>query len=485
METRVSVKPGKLFIEGQWLESRSGKTFPTINPATGEAITTIQECTQEEVDQAATSARKALEEGPWGRMSASDRGKILWKIGELIRKHTEELAELETLDTGKPISESVYVDIPASAEVFYYYSGWATKIHGETIPVRGSFLNYTLREPVGVVAAIVPWNFPLVLATWKVAPALAAGNVVILKPSSKTPLTALRLAEIGQEAGLPDGVLNVITGRGETAGKWLASHPNIDKVAFTGDHRTGQEIMKMAAGNLKRISLELGGKSPCIIFSDADLEPAVRGSFMGIFYNKGEVCSAGSRLFVEGSLHDSVMEKLLERAKKMVPGDPLDPKTKLGPLTSEEQLEKVLGYVERGKKDGGELLCGGEKVPGKGYFMTPTIFDRVNSSMVIAREEIFGPVLSVLTFETLDDLLQQANSSIFGLAAGVWTRDIKKAHYVASKLKAGTIWINAYGAFDPASPFGGYKMSGFGRDLGMHALHEYTQVKSVWVDLSM
>jgi len=482
---QVQVKPGKLFIGGRWVDAASGKTFPTVNPATGETITLIAEGDERDAAAAVEAAHKAFHSGPWPEMSAADRAKILWKIGDLIDKYNEELGTLETLDNGKPIFESRQIDMPMTAEVFRYYAGWATKIHGETVPVRGPFLQYTLREPLGVVAAIVPWNFPLLLASWKVAPALATGNTVVLKPASWTPLTALRFAEICQEAGVPDGVLNVITGPGSTLGKALVRHPGVAKVAITGETRTGQEILRDSADTLKRVTLELGGKSPNIVFADADLDAAVRGATIGIFYGKGEVCAAGSRLFVDKKIHDDFMQKLVDRAKKIQPGDPLDPKTRFGALVSERQMQTVLGYIEKGKAEGAKLAAGGERVSvgGKGCFVQPTVFDGVRNDMTIAREEIFGPVLAAIEFGDMEDAVRQANETPYGLAAAVWTRDIAKAHRVARKLQAGTVWINTYNNYDPAAAFGGYKMSGYGRELSLHAIEHYTQVKSVWVNL--
>lgn len=483
---QLQIKPGKLFIGGKWVDSASGKSFPTINPATGEVITQVAEGDERDVDAAVQAARKAYESAPWAEMSASDRGKILWKIGDLIDKYNEELGTLETLDNGKPIFESRHVDMPMVAEVFRYYAGWATKIHGETVPVRGPFLHYTLREPLGVVAAIVPWNFPLLLASWKVAPALAPGNTVVLKPASWTPLTALRFGEICQEAGVPDGVVNIVTGPGGKVGQALVRHPGVDKVAITGETRTGQEIVRNSADTLKRATLELGGKSPNIVLADADLEGAARGATIGIFYGKGEVCAAGSRLFVDRKIHDQFLEKLIDRTAKLLPGDPLDPKTRFGALVSERQMNTVLGYIEKGKAEGANLVAGGDRARvgnGKGYFVQPTVFDGVRNDMTIAREEIFGPVLATIQFDDIEQAVREANQTPYGLAAAVWTRDIAKAHRVARRLQAGTVWINTYNNYDPAAAFGGYKMSGYGRELSMHAIESYTQVKSVWVNL--
>ena len=478
------IAPGRLYIGGQWVDALAGGTFPTINPATEETLTRAAEGRAEDIDRAAVAARKAFEEGPWAKLSGSDRGRILWKIGDLLEARVAEVAEIETLDSGKTITESLRVDVPMAADCFRYFAGWASKIEGETVPVRAPFFNYTLREPLGVVGQIIPWNFPILLAAWKVAPALAAGNTIVLKPAEQTPLSALRLAQIAEEAGLPPGVLNVVTGFGPTAGGALVDHPGVDKIAFTGSTSVGQEIMRRASGTLKRLTLELGGKSPNIVFADADLDAAVRGAGNAIFYNKGEVCTAGSRLFVEDALHDTFLDKLSAFTAKLPQGDPLDPKTRLGPQVSEAQMARVLSFVDKGKGEGARLVLGGERAPGKGYFVRPTIFDGVRNDMTIAREEIFGPVLSVLRFREIDEVVRLANDTPYGLAAAVWTKDIKKAHRAARLLRAGTVWINTYGLYDSAMPFGGYKMSGFGRELGHHGLMEYTQTKSVWVDLS-
>jgi acyl-CoA reductase-like NAD-dependent aldehyde dehydrogenase len=486
--TKSQIKPGKLLIGGAWVDSSDGKTFDTVNPATGEVLTQIAAATQEDVEKAVAAARKAFDDasGPWQKMTASERGKLLWKIADLIEQNIEELAEIETLDNGKPIFESRYVDLPTVADVFRYYAGWATKIHGETINSRPNAFTYTLREPVGVVAAIVPWNFPLLLASWKIAPALATGNCVIWKPASQTSLSALRVGELMVEAGVPAGVINILPGAGAVAGMGLVKHPGVDKVAFTGSTVVGKEVMRNAADTVKRITLELGGKSPNIVFADSDLEAAVRGASTGIFYGKGEVCAAGSRLFVEKKIHDEFMSKLVDRTQKLKPGDPLDPKTRLGAIVSEQQMNSVLGYIEAGKSEGAKLVAGGKRVSvdgGKGYFVEPTIFDSVNNNMKIAQEEIFGPVLATIPFDDVEQVAELANQNIYGLAAAVWTNDIRKAHAVARRLKAGTVWVNAYNLYDVALPFGGYKQSGFGRELGMHAIEHYTELKSVWVNL--
>jgi aldehyde dehydrogenase (NAD+) len=476
----------QLFINGDWRAAAGGQTLEVVNPATEDVIAEVASAEQADVDAAVASARAALD-GPWSRLSARERGRLIWTIGEKLLERADDLARLETLHNGKPIFESRQIEIPASAECFQYYAGWADKIHGETIPVKGNYLTYTLREPVGVVAAIVPWNFPLLLTSWKVAPALAAGNTVIIKPATQTPLTALALAEIASELGVPPGVINVVTGPGSTVGQMLVEHPGIDKIAFTGDTSTGKAIMKGSAGSLKRITLELGGKSPNIVFPDADLDAAIRGATTGIFYGKGEVCAAGSRLLVDKSIRAEFVDKVAARAKKMTPGDPLDPRTRLGAIASKKQLETDLRYIELARKEGAQLVAGGSRADigtGKGYFLQPTVFDGVTPGMTIAREEIFGPVLATIEFADVDEAIARANDSQYGLAAAVWTKDIKKAHYVARRLQAGTVWINTYNIYDTAAPFGGYKQSGFGREMSMHALEHYTQVKSVWVDLN-
>ena len=479
----VKIKPGKLFINGRWVDSVSGKAFDTLNPATEKVITSVAEGDSADIDLAVAAAREAFENGPWKKIDARDRGRILLEIANLIEKNKDELALLDTLDNGKPINETTNADIPLVIDCFLYYAGWADKIHGETIPVRGDFFNYTLREPVGVVGQIIPWNFPLLMAAWKIAPALACGNTIVLKPAEQTPLSALRLGEICQEAGLPDGVLNIVTGYGPTAGAALAEHMDVDKIAFTGGSATGRIIMQAASKNLKRISLELGGKSPNIVFADSDIDSAVAGAMTGIFFNQGEVCCAGSRLFIEKSIHEEFIDKLSNKAANMRVGNPEDTGTQMGAQVSKEQFDKILGYIETGKQEGAKLVTGGERCGERGYFIKPTIFDAVDNNMRIAKEEIFGPVVSAITFEDVDEVVRQGNLSVYGLAAAVWTKDIKKAHRLARDLKAGTIWINTYNAFDAASPFGGFKQSGFGRELGVHALELYTHVKSVWINL--
>src|SRR5260221_5087699 len=444
--TTTALMRKQLFINGEWRDAAGGATIEVVNPATEEVIAEVASAERSDVDAAVAAARAALD-GPWGKLSARERGKLVWKIGEKLMERADEIAKLETLHNGKPIFESRQIEVPAAAECFQYYAGWAERMHGETVPVKGNCLAYTLREPVGVVAAIVPWNFPLLLTAWIVEPALACGNTVIIKPASQTPLTALALAEVAQEAGLPPGVLNVITGPGSKVGQMIVEHPGIDKIAFTGDTSTGKGIMRGSADTLKRITLELGGKSPNIVFPDADLDAAARGATTGIFYGKGEVCAAGSRLLVDKSIRNEFIDKVVARAKKMAPGDPMDPKTRLGAISSKKQLENDLRYIANAKREGATLVAGGGRADigtGKGYFLQPTVFDGVKPSMTIAREEIFGPVLAAIEFGDVDEAIARANDSSYGLAAAVWTNDIKKAHYVARKLQAGALRVNTY-----------------------------------------
>jgi len=478
---------GQLFIGGTWRAPVSGETYTTINPANEEPSAEVGKGDERDLDLAVAAARKAFDQGPWPRMSAADRGRIVWKLGDLIQQNLDEMARLESLNTGKTMFDSGKVEIPFAAEVFRYYAGWATKIHGETLALRDNAFTFTLRQPVGVVGAIVPWNFPFLLSSWKIAPALAAGNTVVLKPASLTPLTALKFAELCQQAGLPEGVFNVVTGPGGTVGMGMVRDPRVDKIAFTGSTDVGKQIMREAAGTLKRLSLELGGKSPNIVFADADMDAAVKGAMTGIFYNKGEVCAAGSRLFVEEKIHAEFMAQLTEKVKGLKVGDPMDKATRMGPVVSRQQMETVLGYIEAGKRDGARLVAGGGRAnvgTGKGYFVEPTIFDGVTNRMKIAREEIFGPVLSVIPFTSIEDGLAQGNDTAYGLAAAVWTRDVAKALRAARAIRAGTVWVNAYNLFDAALPFGGFKESGFGREMGSVGLDHYTEVKTVWVDLS-
>ena len=478
----------QLFIDGQWVDAESGKTFTTPNPATGQTLAEVAEADKADIDKAVAAARKASE-GKWSKMSARDRGRLMYKLAQLIEENSTELAALETADNGKPIRESQYVDLPQVVENFEYFAGYATKIEGETIPVPGQMFNYTLREPIGVCGQIIPWNFPLLMAAWKLAPALAAGNTVVLKPAEQTPVNAMELGRLIQEAGFPDGVVNIVPGYGETAGAALAAHPGIDKVAFTGSTEVGKIIARAAADNLTKVSLELGGKAPNIVFADADMEQAVNGAMMGIFFNQGQVCCAGSRLFLAEEIKDEFLDRFKEKAQKVKVGDPMDAGTHMGPQVSEEQLNRIKGYVDIAREEGASVLTGGcpPQLEGdfqQGYFFQPTIFGEVNNQMRVAQEEIFGPVTSVITFANEEELIKQANETIYGLSAGIWTRDIVRAHRFAKEIHAGTIWINTFNMFNAASPFGGFKQSGYGREMGKHALELYTQVKSVWVDLS-
>jgi acyl-CoA reductase-like NAD-dependent aldehyde dehydrogenase len=480
-------KPKKLLIDGKFVDAESGKTFETRNPATDEVLAKVAEGGKADIDKAVKAARKAFEEGKWRKLTATHRANMMLKLADLIEKNADEFAQLETLDNGKPIKESRYFDIPAVVETFRYYAGWATKLEGETISNNPDFFTYTLREPIGVIGQIIPWNFPLLMAAWKLGPALACGNTLILKPAEQTPLTALRLGELVMEAGFPEGVVNIVTGFGaNSAGEALSNHMDVDKIAFTGEDKTGREIVKASAGNLKRVSLELGGKAPNIVFADADIDAAVKGAIMGIFFNQGQVCCAGSRLFLEKGIHDEFMSKLTERVNKMKQGPGIDETTQIGPQVSKEQQERVLKYIDIAKKEGAAVACGGDAPAGeleKGYFVKPTIFTKVHNDMRIAQEEVFGPVLAVIPFEGVDNVAEQANKTTFGLSGAVWTSDVKKAHKLASRIKAGTIWVNTFNMLDVSVPFGGYKMSGYGRELGKHSIDLYTNIKSVWVNL--
>lgn len=485
---REIVKEGKLLIGGQWCDATSGAPLETINPATGEVITTFAEAGADDVDRAVEAARTAYND-TWSTIPAAKRGKLLWRLADLIIANGERLALLETSDNGKPFFESSKIDVPFAADVFRYFAGWATKISGHTNNVRSDAFTYTRREPYGVVGLIIPWNLPLVMCAWKLAPALAAGNTCVLKPAEETPLTALALGELIQEAGFPDGVVNILTGRGEITGAALVKHPQVDKISFTGSTEVGKEILKNAADTLKPVTAELGGKSPNIVFADADLKAASRGAINGIFYGKGELCCAGSRLLVEKSIYDEFVENLVGFAGKLQVGDPFDKKTRIGALVSEAQMNRVLDYVSIGKSEGAIVATGGEKanLPApfdKGCFVKPTVFTGVTNQMRIAREEIFGPALAVIPFENEDEAIPIANDTDFGLAAAVWTNDIKRAHRVSAKLQAGTVWVNTINLFDSSLPFGGFKQSGHGRDLGEEALDGYLRTKSVWIDLN-
>jgi len=474
----------KLFINGKWVNSISGKTFATLNPATGQEICQVAEADSADVDLAVKAARKAFESGPWKKMSAAERGRRINKLADLMEKNLPELAALESLDNGKPLRDSLNADLPLSIKAYRYYAGWCDKTHGKTIPVEGEYFCYTKHEPVGVVGQIIPWNFPLLMTAWKWAPALATGCTIVLKPAEQTPLTALRMAELAQEADIPDGVINVVPGFGPTAGAAITSHMDIDKVAFTGEGSTGQLVMQAAAkSNLKRVSLELGGKARMLVFADADLDAAVEGAYFGLFFNQGQCCCAGSRLFVEEDIHDAFVEKLVARAKKQRVGDPFDMATTQGPQISQEQCDRIMGYIDVGVSEGANLLSGGKRVGSKGYFIQPTIFSGVKDNMRIAKEEIFGPVMNILKFKDVDEVVQRGNKTFYGLAAAIWTKDITKAHRLANNLRAGTVWVNCYDVFDAAAPFGGFKMSGIGRELGEYALSLYTEVKTVYINL--
>ncbi len=473
----------KLYINGEWVESASGKTFETVNPATGEKLADVAEANAEDIDRAVLAAREAFDKGPWTKMSAAERSRLIYKLADLMEEHKLELAQLETLDNGKPIRETSNADIPLAIEHFRYYAGWTTKIVGQTIPVQGAYFNYTRHEPLGVVGQIIPWNFPLLMAAWKLGAALASGCTIVLKPAEQTPLSALYLAGLAEEAGFPKGVLNVVPGFGKTAGEPLVNHLLVDKIAFTGSTAVGKSIMKQASETLKKVTLELGGKSPNIILPDADLSKAVPGALAGVMFNQGQVCCAGSRLYVQKKLYDNVIADLVAQSKVIKQGNGLIEDTTMGPLVSAQQQKRVKSYIDKGVEEGAEILTGGSLPFEKGYFVEPTIFADVDHSMTIAREEIFGPVVAAMPFDDLDDLIAKANDTTYGLAAGVWTQDLKKAHYVAHGIKAGTIWVNCYNVFDAASPFGGYKQSGIGREMGSYALDNYTEVKSVWVNM--
>jgi aldehyde dehydrogenase (NAD+) len=473
----------KLLIDNRWVDPVDGGSFDTYNPATGEVIAKVAAAGPGDVERAVKAARRALETGPWSTMDAADRGRLMFRLADLIETNSRDLAALESHNCGKTIRDSLG-DMQGVVGTLRYYAGWADKIEGRTVPVRGNFLSYTLRQPVGVVGQIIPWNFPLLMLAWKWGPALACGNTILLKPAEQTPLTALRVGELAVEAGFPAGVINILNGMGETTGDAIVRHPGIDKIAFTGHVDTAKIIQKAAADTLKRTTFELGGKSPNVIFADADMAQAVAGAFHAIYFHCGQCCTAGSRLFVEKKIHQEFVERLAEKSKERKIGDPLDPKTEQGPQVSEEQLKKILHYVDRGQKEGATLLTGGQRFGKKGYFVEPTIFDNVKDNMEIARDEIFGPVVSVLPFEGMDEVTRRANDTTYGLAAAIWTKDIDKAHTFARNVKAGTVWVNCYHVVDTTTPFGGFKMSGQGRENGEAALEHYTETKTVTVKLN-
>jgi phenylacetaldehyde dehydrogenase len=485
--SRFLNRAGKMMIDGQWRAAQSGETFEVYNPATEEPIAHCAAGDKADIDAAVRAARQAFESGPWSRISPSERGRMIWRLGDLLEKNAAEFAELETLDNGKPLAVAKAADLPLAVDMFRYMAGWATKIHGQTIPISsagGEYLSFTLREPIGVVGQIIPWNFPLLMAAWKLGPALAAGCTIVLKPAEQTPLTALRLGELVQEAGFPAGVVNIVTGLGETAGAALAAHPDVDKVAFTGSTEVGRLIVQAAGrSNLKKVTLELGGKSPNVVFADADLEAAIPGAASAIFFNHGQCCCAGSRLFVQKKVFEQVVEGVAEEAKKIHVGSGFDSRAQMGPLVSREQFDRVCGYIEAGQKEGAHMITGGNRVGKQGYFVEPTIFTQTQPEMKVVREEIFGPVVTAMPFDEADEIVPKANDTPYGLAAAVWTRDIGKANRMAKRIKAGTVWINCYNVFDAALPFGGYKESGWGREMGLAAVELYTEVKAVTTKL--
>ena len=477
------VRQTKILIGGEWRDSVSGKTFDTVNPATEEVIASIAEGDKEDVDLAVAAARKTFDSGPWSTMDARDRGRLIMRLADLVESNAAELAALETLDNGKPINDSMAADIPLVIDCLRYYAGWADKIHGDTIPIRGNYFCYTRREPIGVCGQIIPWNFPALMAAWKWGPALATGCTIVMKPAEQTPLSCLRMGELALEAGIPEGVINIVPGYGPTAGASLVKHPGVDKIAFTGEHLTAQIIMKDAAMTLKRLTFELGGKSPNVIFADADIDAAVAGAEFGLFFNQGQCCCAGSRVFVQESIKDEFVEKLVSRAHERTLGNPFDTGTSQGPQIDQAQFDKILAYVEKGKAAGADCLTGGTRFGNKGFFVEPTVFNNVTDDMPIATDEIFGPVMSILSFKDTDEIIRRSNNTFYGLAAAVWTRDVAKAHLYAKSVRAGTVWVNCYDVFDAAAPFGGFKMSGMGRELGEAGLNNYTELKTVTMSL--
>ena len=498
MATEMQVSPSALefvarerqmLIGGEWVEAASGKTFEVFNPATGDVLANVAEGDSEDIDRAVKTARAAFDTGPWTKMSPSERGRIIHKIGDLILENGDELAALETLDNGKPMGIARAADIPLAADNFHYYAGWTTKLGGETIQPSVPYMPgaqwhaYSLREPVGVVGQIIPWNFPLLMAAWKLGPALACGCAIVLKPAEQTPLSALRLGELILEAGVPEGVVNIVPGFGETAGAALAAHDEVDKVAFTGSTEVGKMIVQAAAGNLKKVTLELGGKSPNVVYADADMETAIPGAANAIFFNHGQCCAAGSRLFVEKGSYDQVLEGVAEHAKKIKVGSGLDSDTEMGPMVSQEQFERVSGYLDSGREEGAKAVAGGSPIDGKGYFIEPTVLTETDPGMKVQCEEIFGPVVTVTPFDDVSEVPTAGNKTNFGLASGIWTSNLSKAHRTARELRAGTVWINCYNVYDAALPFGGYKESGWGREMGAEALENYTETKAVCIQI--
>src|ERR1700722_19091695 len=488
--TQFLATPKNMLINGKWVAAASGKTFEVTNPATGNVIAHVAEGDKADIDAAVQAARRAFESGPWATMTPSDRGKIIWRIGDLISKYADELAELESLDNGKPMAVAKAADVALPADIFQYMAGWCTKIEGKSIPLSVLYTpgvqyhSYTRPEPIGVVGQIIPWNFPLLMAAWKLSPALATGCTIVLKVAEETPLSALRVGEIVQEAGVPPGVVNIVTGFGATAGAALAAHPGVDKVAFTGSTEVGRLIVQAAARDLKHVSLEVGGKSPVVVLKDADLDVAIPGAASAIFFNHGQCCCAGSRLYVQEKSYDRVLEGVSKAARSIRLGPGLNPQSEMGPLVSKTQFDRVTGFLRSGKEEGARTVCGGKRHGETGFFVEPTVLDGTSDEMRVYQEEIFGPVVTVMPFKEVDDeLIRRANDTVYGLAAGLWTTNIKRAHRIANQLRAGTVWVNCYNIFDAAMPFGGYKQSGWGREMGSEVLKNYLETKSICMSI--